>query len=114
MAGVPARLPVPHHVAQPGVGDREHHVVRYDVEDQAHAPRVQRRRQALERGAPAQIRLHGVRVDHVIAVRRSGIGRKDRGQVERPDPQIVEIGHQRLGAGQVDAAAKLQAIGAGG
>ena len=110
--GVAAGQAVLEHIGPPAVllaGDR--HVVRHDVEDQAHPPLAQRIGQALEALGAAELVVDPAVVDHVVAVRRAGRRLEDRRDIEVADPQLVEVRHDRGGVGKREAGVQLDAVG---
>jgi hypothetical protein len=79
------------HVCPPGVvGDRGH-VVRHDIDNEAHAACSQRCDQPLQRLFAAELRIDAGRINHVVSVERAFSCRHDRGRIEMADPERGKI-----------------------
>ena len=99
-------------IEPPGiVGTADPHVVRHDVEDEAHAVFVQRRDQRVEIGLAADLRIEPAVVDDVVAVRRAGPRLHQRRGVKVADAEPGEIRHQRRGVAKREVLVELQSVG---
>ena len=84
-------------------------MVGHDIEDQAHPRCAQGRRQGQQARLASQLGIDARRVDHVVTVLRARPRDGDGRGIEMADAQPREIGHQRFGIGEGEAAMELQA-----
>ena len=87
------------------------HVIGHDVQDQAHARRMDVGGEALEPRAPAHDFTDTCVVDDVVAVRRSRGGGEHGGQVDIGDTQVLQVGHQIAGVVEGEGAPHLEPVG---
>ena len=108
------RRAVRQHVRPPGVLRPGDHVVRNDVEQEAHPVLPQGGAQPLERRLATQLRVEARGVDDIVAVAAAGTGGEQRRGVEIRDTQPVEVRDEGAGVVELDAGVALQSIGGRG
>ena len=110
--GVAARGPVLEHVPPPRiVRPADGHVVGDDVEHLPEPRAPQRLRQSRVAGGPAELSVHGARIDDVVAVRAALRGLQVWRAVEMADAERREVVGDRRRRGEVEAGVELDPIG---
>src|SRR3984893_8685318 len=87
IGGVTAGAAVAQHVEPPYVPRVRCHVVRHDVNNEAHGGAAQHCDQAPQRIFTAELRVDALRINNVIAVRRTRSSRGYRGGIEKADAE---------------------------
>src|SRR5699024_10669474 len=95
-------------------GHRDGHVVGHHVNHHAQTEPVGVCGQALQPLAAAEHRADPGVVDDVVAMRGSGSGGQDGGEVEVGDAQVVQVLQDGGGLGEGEVGAELEAVGGNG
>ena len=112
VAGVGRRRAVLEDVVPPGVFAADHgHVVGDDVEQNAHAARLESIDPGIELGLGADFGIEVVVIGDVVAVRAVWTGFQDRRGVGVGDAEVCEVRDDRKGVTEGERLAELEAIG---
>ena len=105
---ITAALAPGQNVLPPTVGVAHAHMIGHDIDDQAHALRMQPFDQPAQRLLPAQFGIDARRIDRVVAVRGTGTGAKNRRCIKMADAELGVIIDQLGGLIQREALMQLQ------
>src|SRR5205085_5941253 len=93
------------------VGTPDRHMVWHDVENEAHAMRLQRCDKRAEFRFAPDLRVKPVVIDDVVAMRRAGPRLHQWRRVDVTDPEPGQIGHERGSVAKREALMELQPVG---
>src|SRR5579859_937301 len=102
-----------HDVHPPRVFRTDGHVVRDDVEEQAHVVLAKRRGEAIEFLFRAQLRIDSKGIGNVISMRASRASLESRRGIEVGDSKVVEVRDEIFGIGESEIGVELNAVSGG-